>query len=151
MYRNTMKPTYANSPYKASGIVSGLHGQVDTLGLGKDAPMYSSVNTDSMELFQPSTKQVHQLRVPYPLSFFGAFRDGACGQPECRLERERVLVQLLHLRVVAHRGWQGIAAESVEFQMRPTRLPNSSCKNTMPARRSASGHRSRAMRTCTIR
>ena len=34
------------------------------------APLYGSMNTDSFEVFQPSTKQFITLRVPYPQSFF---------------------------------------------------------------------------------
>ena len=54
----------------------------DALGLGKDAPLYGNVNTDSLEVFVPTTKQFVTLRVPYPLGFFPRSAIGRVDDPK---------------------------------------------------------------------
>jgi hypothetical protein len=66
-------PTYANSVYHSNESYLTHMDLHDTLGLGKDAPMYGSVNTDAIEVLSPRTKQFVTLRVPYPLGFFIGF------------------------------------------------------------------------------
>ena len=53
----------------------------DVLGLGKDAPMYGSNNTDAFEVINPATKQFVTLRVPYPLGFFPRSANGRVDDP----------------------------------------------------------------------
>jgi len=56
-------PTYTNSVYHANESYLTHMDLHDTLGLGKDAPMYGSVNTDAIEVLDPQTRQFVTLRV----------------------------------------------------------------------------------------
>ena len=69
-------PTYDGSPYHTNQSYLTHMDVHDTLGLGKDAPLYSNVNTDAFEVLQPSTKKFVTLRVPY-LSAFSRVRPTA--------------------------------------------------------------------------
>ena len=122
MYRNTNEPTYANSPYKASESYLVYTDKWDTLGLGKDAPMYSSVNTDSMELFQPSTKQFITLRVPYPLSFFARSGTGRVDNPNAGWKGKGFWSSYSTYASWHIEGGKGSLPKAVEFQMRPSPL-----------------------------
>jgi len=122
IYRNTNEPTYANSPYKASESYLLYTDKWDTLGLGKDAPMYSSVNTDSMELFQPSTKQFITLRVPYPLSFFARSGTGRVDNPNAGWKGKGFWSSYSTYASWHIEGGKGSLPKAVEFQMRPNPL-----------------------------
>ena len=56
-------PTYTNSVYHANESYLTHMDLHDTLGLGKDAPMYGSVNTDAIEVLDPQTRQFVTLGV----------------------------------------------------------------------------------------
>ena len=122
IYRNTNEPTYANSVYKASESYLLYMDKWDTLGLGKDAPMYSSVNTDSMELFQPSTRQFITLRVPYPLSFFARSGTGRVDNPNTGWKGKGFWSSYSTYASWHIEGGKGSLPKAVEFQMRPNPL-----------------------------
>src|SRR5262249_21213761 len=64
------EPSYSNSLYHATEPYLNHIDSENVLGLGKDSPMYGSINTDSLEVFSTDTRQFVSLRVPYPLGFF---------------------------------------------------------------------------------
>jgi len=112
---------------RRSESYSGLHDKWDTLGLGKDAPMYSSVNTDSMELFQPSTKQFITLRVPIP-QLFARSGTGRVDNPSAGWKGKGFWSSYStyaswHIEVARDR-----CRKRWSSRCDPTRLPNSSCK-----------------------
>src|SRR5206468_9776122 len=81
LYRNE-GPTYQNASTTFSD--ESYLTQMDfhnVLGLGKDVPLYGNVNTDSLEVFVPDTKQFVHLLVPYPLGFFSRSAVGRIDDP----------------------------------------------------------------------
>ena len=122
IHRNTNEPTYANSPYKASESYLLYMDKWDTLGLGKDTPMYSSTNTDSMEVFQPSTRQFITLRVPYPLSFFARSGSGRVDNPNTGWKGKGFWSSYSTYASWHIEGGKGSLPKAVKFQMRPNPL-----------------------------
>ena len=113
IYRNN-EPKYTNSPYNASEPYLNHIDSVDALGLGKDSPIYASINTDSMEVFSAKTKQfVHAARAVSD-ELLRPFSDRAARRSEHRLEGEGALVQFRHLRAVAPGRREGESAEGRE-------------------------------------
>jgi hypothetical protein len=74
-------PTHRNSVYHANESYLTHVDTHNALGLGKDAPMYGSVNTDAIEVLNPETKQFVTLRVPYPMGFFARSANGRIDDP----------------------------------------------------------------------
>jgi hypothetical protein len=48
----------------------------NTLGLGKNLPVVSGADSDSLQVFNPDTNKWVRMRVPYPMGFFARFLDG---------------------------------------------------------------------------
>ena len=84
--------------------------------------MYSSVNTDSMELFQPSTRQFITLRVPYPLSFFARSGTGRVDNPNTGWKGKGFWSSYSTYASWHIEGGKGSLPKAVEFQMRPNPL-----------------------------
>jgi len=122
IYRNTAEPTYASSQYKASESYLLYMDRFDTLGFGKDVPLYSSMNTDSLELFSPSTKQFTTLRVPYPQSFFARSGTGRIENPNAGWKGKGFWSSFSTYAAWHIEGGKGTLPKSVKFQMRPSPL-----------------------------
>ena len=108
------KPTFSNAEMPINSDESYLT-QIDhhdVLGFGPETPVYGVVNTDSLEVFVPSTGEFVTLRIPYPMGFFSRSSVGRIDDPDDRLEGQGPLVELLELRRVAPRGRPRHAAES---------------------------------------
>ncbi len=58
--------------------------QHDTFGLGKDIPIATGNNSDSLHVLVDG--KFIELRVPYPMGFFAKGMDGRIDDPECRME-----------------------------------------------------------------
>jgi hypothetical protein len=122
IYRNTNEPTYANSVYKASESYLLYLDKWDTLGFGKDAPVYSTTNTDSLELFQPGTKQFVTLRVPYPMSYFARSGTGRVDDPNTGWKGKGFWSSYATYASWHIEGGKGSLPKVLKFQMRPTPL-----------------------------
>jgi hypothetical protein len=90
----------------------------DGLGLGPDAPMYGSVNTDAIEVLNARTKQLVTLRVPYPMGFFARSAKGRVDDPKTGWKGKGLWADY------ASYGWHieggpGTLPKAVKFQMRP--------------------------------
>jgi hypothetical protein len=122
IYRNTTEPTYANSQYKATESYLVYMDTFDTLGLGKESPMYNSINTDSMEVFSSNTKQFITLRVPYPLSYFVRSANGRIDNPDIGWKGKGLWSNYATYASWHIEGGKGTLPKVVKFQMRPNPL-----------------------------
>ena len=122
IYRNTAEPTYPNSIYKASESYLLHIDTFDTLGLGRDSPVYGSVNTDSFELFSSSTKQFVTLRVPYPHGFFPRSGTGRIDDPRSGWKGKGFWGSYATYASWHIEGGKGTLPKAVKFQMRPNPL-----------------------------
>jgi hypothetical protein len=122
IYRNTNEPTYSNSPYKATESYLVYMDTADTLGLGKESPMYNSINTDSMEVFSSNTKQFVTLRVPYPLSYFVRSANGRIDNPNLGWKGKGLWSNYSTYASWHIEGGKGTLPKVVKFQMRPNPL-----------------------------
>jgi hypothetical protein len=55
--------------------------QFDVLGLGKNTPIVTGTNSDSLLAFNPATEKWTIIRMPYPLGFFSRGMDGRVDDP----------------------------------------------------------------------
>ena len=94
----------------------------DVLGLGKDAPIYGSVNTDAMEVLNPRTKQFVTLRVPYPMGFFARSANGRIDDPKAGWKGKGLWADYASYAGWHIEGGYGTLPKAVKFQMRPNPL-----------------------------
>jgi len=122
IYRNMNEPTYSNSPYKSTESYLVYMDTFDTLALGKESPMYNSINTDSMEVFSSNTKQFVTLRVPYPLSYFVRSANGRVDNPNTGWKGKGLWSNYSTYASWHIEGGKGTLPKAVKFQMRPNPL-----------------------------
>lgn len=121
-YRNE-GPTYQNAPSIFSD--ESYLAQVDvhdTLGLGRDVPLYGNVNTDSLEAFVPGTRQFVTLRVPYPLGFFSRSAVGRIDDPKGGWKGKGLWSNYSTYAAWHVEGGKGVKQKVLKFQMRPSPL-----------------------------
>jgi len=122
IYRNTAEPTYSNSVYKAAESYLVHIDGPDTFGLGKDSPLYGSVNTDSLEVLSSRTKQFVTLRVPYPLGFFTRAGTPRIDDPKTGWKGKGFWASYATYASWHIEGGKGTLPKTVKFQMRPNPL-----------------------------
>ena len=122
IYRNTVEATYANSVYKAGESYLNHMDSVDVLGLGKESPMYGSINTDSMEVFSSATKEFVTLRVPYPMGFFPRSATARIDDPNTGWKGKGMWSSFATYAAWHIEGGKGTLPKAVKFQMRPDPL-----------------------------
>jgi hypothetical protein len=122
IYRNAAEPTYPNSVYKAAESYLVHIDGPDTLGLGKDSPLYGSVNTDSLEVLSSRTKQFVTLRVPYPLGFFTRAGTPRIDDPKAGWKGKGFWASYATYASWHIEGGKGTLPKTVKFQMRPNPL-----------------------------
>jgi hypothetical protein len=115
-------PTYTNSVYHANESYLTHMDSHNVLGLGKDAPMYGSVNTDAMEALNPQTKQFVTLRVPYPMGFFARSANGRIDDPKAGWKGRGLWADYASYAGWHIEGGPGTLPKAVKFQMRPSPL-----------------------------
>ena len=115
-------PTYGNSIYHANESYLTHMDTWDVLGLGKDAPMYGSVNTDAIEVLSPQTKQFVTLRVPYPLGFFARSANGRIDDPKAGWRGKGLWADYASYAGWHIEGGPGTLPKAIKFQMRPNPL-----------------------------
>src|SRR5215472_8289435 len=115
-------PTYGNSVYHANESYLSHMDTWDVLGLGKDAPMYGSVNTDAIEVLSPRTKQFVTLRVPYPNGFFARSANGRIDDPKAGWKGKGLWADYASYAGWHIEGGPGTLPKAVKIQMRPNPL-----------------------------
>ena len=122
IYRDTNEPSYANSPYKTTESYLVYMDRWGTLGLGENVPTYASMNADSMEVFDPTTKQFISLRVPYPLGFFSRAGTGRVDDPSTGWKGKGFWASYATYASWHIEGGKGTLPKAVKFQIRPNPL-----------------------------
>ena len=120
-------PTWDGSPFHSNESYLTHMDVHDVLGLGKDAPMYGSNNTDAFEVINPATKQFVTLRVPYPLGFFPRSANGRVDDPKTGWKGKGLWASYStyatwHIEGGKGEGGPGVLPKAVKFQMRPNPL-----------------------------
>ena len=121
IYRNN-EPSYSNSPYHSTEPYLNHSDSENVLGLGKDSPMYGSINTDSMEVFSSTTKKFVPLRVPYPLGFFPRSATIRIDNPATGWKGGGLWSSFATYASWHVEGGKGVLPKVVKFQMRPNPL-----------------------------
>ena len=126
-YRRKDDPTYGDSFYHANESYLAHMDFHDTLGLGDDAPIYGSVNTDAMEVFSTDRGEYVTLRVPYPLGFFPRSGNGRVDDPDAGWKGKGYWASFStyatwHIEGGRGEGGPGVLPKAVKFQMRPDPL-----------------------------
>ena len=94
----------------------------NTLGLGKDIPVATGTNSDSLVAVMPGGKVIH-LRVPYPMGFYAHGLDGRIDDPKAGWKGRGIWSNHSELAVWHQEGGlDGEGPEIVHFQMRPDPL-----------------------------
>ena len=94
----------------------------DVLGLGKEVPLYGAVNTDSLEVFVPTTQQFVTLRVPYPMGFFSRSGVGRIDDVEAGWKGKGLWTNYSNYAAWHVEGGKGTKQKAVKFQVRPDPL-----------------------------
>ncbi len=121
IYRNN-EPEYSNSPYHAMEPYLNHADTVGALGLGIDAPMYGTVNTDSIEAFDRKTKTFVHLRVPYPMGFLPRSATARLDNPNTGWKGKGLWSSYSTFATWHQEGGKGTLPKVVKFQMRPSPL-----------------------------
>ena len=91
-------------PGSAEASYYTLVDQHDTFGLGKDMPIATGNNSDSLHVLVDG--KFIELRVPYPMGFFAKGLDGRIDDPNAGWKGTRSLVDLRQPHAVPQRGRQ---------------------------------------------
>jgi hypothetical protein len=118
-YRND-GPAYQNLPAVFSDESYLTQVDVhDTLGLGRDIPLYGNVNSDSLEALVPGTRQFVTLRVPYPMGFFSRSAVGRIDDPKGGWKGKGLWSNYSTYPAWHLEGGKGTLQKAVKFQVRP--------------------------------
>jgi hypothetical protein len=113
--------------FKGTEIPTDFHyfgwvDQQDVGGFGKNTPMATGSNSDSLLVLNPQTRQWLTLRVPYPLGFYSRGMDGRIDDPNAGW-KGRGLWANYGTHFVWHiEGGKGTKGKMVKFQIRPNPL-----------------------------
>jgi hypothetical protein len=118
----TPGPKMANSDYPADFHYFGWVDQHNISGLGKDTPILTGSNSDSLIALDPDSGEWTYLRVPYPLGFYQRGLDGRIDDPDAGW-KGRGLYANYGTHLVWHtEGGKGTTGKVVKFQIRPDPL-----------------------------
>jgi len=96
----------------------------DLLGLGKDIPVVTGSNSDSLLAFDPKTEKWTVLRVPYPMDFHTRGMDGRIDDPNGGWKGKGVYATYAMQPVWHQEGAEDGTSgpQTVKFQIRPNPL-----------------------------
>jgi hypothetical protein len=120
-YRRS-NPTYQHSTINSDESYLTQIDFHDVLGLGRDVPLYGAVNTDSLEVLVPKTKQFVTLRVPYPMGFFSRSATGRIDDPSAGWKGKGLWSAFSSYAAWHVEGGKGTKQKIVKFQIRPDPL-----------------------------
>jgi len=96
--------------------------QHDIIGLGKNTPIVTGSNSDSLIALNPNTKKWTYFRIPYPLGFYARGLDGRMDSANADW-KGRALYSNYGTHFVWHiEGGKGTKGKIVKFQIRPNPL-----------------------------
>ncbi len=115
-------PTYPGTDIPADFHYYNWVDQHDVIGLGKDTPIMTGSNSDSLIALDPDSGEWTRLRVPYPLGFYQRGLDGRIDDPALGW-KGRSLWANYGTHLVWHiEGGKGMKGKIVQFQIRPDPL-----------------------------
>ena len=118
----TPGPRIGNTDMPADFHYFGWVDQHDVIGLGKDTPILTGSNSDSLIALDPESGEWTYLRVPYPLGFYQRGLDGRIDDPT-QGWKGRALYSNYGTHLVWHtEGGKGTAGKVVKFQVRENPL-----------------------------
>jgi hypothetical protein len=94
----------------------------DTFGLGKNIPIATGTNSDSLLVLQPDTKKWTVLRVPYPLGFYSRGLDGRIDDPKAGWKGRGLWSNFSEIPVWHIEGGKSAVSILLHFQLRPDPL-----------------------------
>jgi hypothetical protein len=94
----------------------------DTFGLGKNIPMATGTNSDSLLVLQPDTGKWVVLRVPYPLGFYSRGLDGRIDDPKAGWKGRGLWSNFSEIPVWHIEGGKSAVSILLHFQLRPDPL-----------------------------
>jgi hypothetical protein len=116
-------PNYAGTNIEADMTYLPQIDTYDTLGLGKDVPLYGPVNSDMLVAFVPGSKQFVSLRVPYPMGFFSRSANGRVDDANAGWKGKGIWSSFSsYVPWHVEGGKEGHGSKAVKFQMRPNPL-----------------------------
>ena len=123
-HRMNGQPTFSNAsvPINSNSSYLTQVDHFDVLGLGRDVPLYGTVNSDSIEVFVPESEQFVTLRVPYPMGFFSRSSSGRIDDPTTGWKGKGLWASYSNYATWHLEGGQGTLPKVVKFQIRPNPL-----------------------------
>jgi len=117
-------PTYAGTNIEADMTYLPQVDRHDTLSLGKDVPLYGTVNTDMLVAFLPESRRFVTLRVPYPMGFFSRSANGRIDDSKTGWKGKGLWSSFSSYAPwhVEGAGTMGHGSKAVKFQVRPNPL-----------------------------
>jgi hypothetical protein len=94
----------------------------NTLGLGKDVPIVTGTNSDSLLAFLPVQEKWVVMRRPYPLGFYARGLDGRIDDPNTGWKGRAVWSADEMIPIFQLESGEGSTGKAVKFQMRPDPL-----------------------------
>jgi hypothetical protein len=94
----------------------------NTLGLGKDLPVVSGADSDSLQVFNPATNNWVRLRVPYPMGFFARFLDGRIDDAKAGWKGRGLWAANETTGSQLTEGGKNMPSQVAHFQIRPDPL-----------------------------
>ncbi len=96
--------------------------QFDTFGLGRNTPIATGNNSDSLLALNPSTGKWTVLRVPYPTGFFAKGMDGRIDDPNAGWKGKGLWSTWATRAPFHSETGKGTSSRVVKFQLRPDPL-----------------------------
>ena len=122
----TPGPSFTDAPGYGSADTNYYNwvDQFDTFGMGKNIPIATGNDTDSLAALDPATGKFVVLRVPYPMGFFAKSLDGRIDDPKAGW-KGKGLWSTYATRAPWHmEGGKSMTSKAVKFQFRPDPLAN---------------------------
>jgi len=115
-------PKFKGSNVPADFFYYSWVDRFNTFGFGNNVSVVTGTNSDSLIAFDPATKKLLTLRVPYPLGFYTRYVDGRIDDPKAGW-KGRGLWSSDDTRVSSHNeGGKGATSYIAHFQLRPNPL-----------------------------
>lgn len=121
LYR-TPGPTFQGSDVPSDFHYFGWVDQHDVMGLGKDTPILTGSNSDSLIALDPDTGEWTYLRVPYPLGFYQRGLDARIDDPDAGWKGRSMWANYGNHLIWHTEGGKGTVGKAVQFQIRPNPL-----------------------------